>query len=333
MEREKCGSPNDDLWDCLYAAKGSYISPDFAPVAKSDTKLQVGTTCRCGCIVHLSAANPVMLITSSAESCPGRSLWLVQTDDDYRIRLHFDFFRLICPTQYIKIRDGDSLGSDLVAENYGGVALLDADPILSTDSKLLLEFFSDDFAIIGDSCKGGLLIHVQQFRKFLRFSFATLSSNNVVVYFSLSGHIQVNESLPITSKAIMPIPPIPPNLKLVHVIAILFTCVILMVSVMLGAQYLFRYRKYQLTGSRGEPDSPAHTPRASITSLSIPSRAVSTSTLLSEVVSLVKLRPKASHRMKHSRLRESVDGEALEMASDRKQCDRWVLLNTIFRGP
>lgn len=139
--------------------------------------------------------------------------------------------------------------------------------------------------------------------------------------FSIPGHIEVNETLPITSKAIMPITPISPNPKLVHVIAILFTCVILMVSVMLGAQYLIRYRKYQLTGSRGEPDSPAHTPRASITSLTIPSRAVSTSTLLSEVVSLVKLRPKA-HRMKHSRLRESVDGEALEMANERKQCDR-----------
>lgn len=126
----------------------------------------------------------------------------------------------------------------------------------------------------------------------------------------------------------MPVRQISPNLTLVHVIAILFTCIILVVSIMLGAQYIVRYRKYELTGSRGEPDSPAHTPRASITSLTIPSRAVSTSTLLSEVVSLVKLRPKTNHRMKHSRLRESVDGEALEMANDRKQCDRYVnLLN------
>lgn len=176
MEREKCGSSNEDLWDCLYAAKGSYISPDFAPVAKSDTKMQVGSTCRCGCVVHLSNGNPVMLITSTAQSCPGRSLWLVQADEDYRIRLHFDFFRLICPTQYIKIRDGDSLGSDLVVENYGGVALLDADPIISTDSTFLLEFFSDDFAIIGESCKGGFQIHVQQFRKWLLISLAAFAA-------------------------------------------------------------------------------------------------------------------------------------------------------------
>ena len=84
---------------------------------------------------------------------------------------------------------------------------------------------------------------------------------------------------------------------------------------------MFRYRKYQLAESLGEPDSPAHTPHASLGSLtggdrgeggaSPPSRAVSTSTLISEVISLVKLRPR-NRSGKHSRLRESVDTEALE---------------------
>lgn len=65
----------------------------------------------------------------------------------------------------------------------------------------------------------------------------------------------------------------------------------------------------------GEPDSPAYTPRGSLGSLpigQITSRASSTSTLLSEVVSLVKLRPRVGgiRKLKHSRLRESVDGEA-----------------------
>lgn len=71
--------------------------------------------------------------------------------------------------------------------------------------------------------------------------------------------------------------------------------------------------------SAGEPDSPAHTPRASLASINAarilcesecpPSRAMSTTTLISEVISLVKLRPRG-HRVKHSRLRESVDVEA-----------------------
>lgn len=71
--------------------------------------------------------------------------------------------------------------------------------------------------------------------------------------------------------------------------------------------------------SAGEPDSPAHTPRASLASINAarilseserpPSRALSTTTLISEVISLVKLRPRG-HKVKHSRLRESVDVES-----------------------
>lgn len=84
-----------------------------------------------------------------------------------------------------------------------------------------------------------------------------------------------------------------------------------------GAQYIFRYRKYQLAENLGEPDSPAHTPRASLASIQLgqlASRAASTSTLLSEVVSLVKFRPR--DRMKHSRLRESIDCETMENYDD-----------------
>jgi hypothetical protein len=59
----------------------------------------------------------------------------------------------------------------------------------------------------------------------------------------------------------------------------------------------------------GEPDSPINTPRGSTGSLIAPSRAQSTTTLISDVISLVKFRPR---RLKHSRLRESVDAELLE---------------------
>lgn len=71
-----------------------------------------------------------------------------------------------------------------------------------------------------------------------------------------------------------------------------------------GIQYIFRYHRYQKTSR--EADSPSHTPTASHPA----SRAMSTTTLISEVISMVKLRPKPS--LKHTRLRESVDGEALD---------------------
>lgn len=82
--------------------------------------------------------------------------------------------------------------------------------------------------------------------------------------------------------------------------------------------------KYQLAESVGAPDSPVHTPRTSMGSIAagqLPSRAVSTSTLLSEVVSLVKIRPRGRW-MKHTRLRESVDGEALEVALQNGKAHR-----------
>lgn len=112
---------------------------------------------------------------------------------------------------------------------------------------------------------------------------------------------------------------------MVHIIAILFSSLIIIVSAFLLAQYIFRYRKYQLAESAGEPDSPAHTPRTSMGSIplgQVPSRAVSTSTLLSEVVSFVKIRPRGRWMKKHSRLRESVDAEALQHALQTKKAHR-----------
>lgn len=123
----------------------------------------------------------------------------------------------------------------------------------------------------------------------------------------------------------MSIPTTTNRITMVHIIAILFSSIIIVVSALLGAQYVCRYRKYQLAESAGaEEDSPAHTPRTSMGSIAIgqlPSRAVSTSTLLSEVVSFVKIRPRGRW-MKHSRLRESVDGEALENALQNQKSPR-----------
>lgn len=130
--------------------------------------------------------------------------------------------------------------------------------------------------------------------------------------------LPTNVTAPRMSKAIMSKISIPTTsrITMVHIIAILFSSVIIVVSALLGAQYVCRYRKYQLAESAGESDSPAHTPRTSMGSIvtgQLPSRAVSTATLLSEVVSFVKIRPRGRW-MKHSRLRESVDAEALEIA-------------------
>lgn len=135
------------------------------PAERPEVQADVGLDCRCGCIIHLTVSKPRRLIAASAQSCPGRTFWLIQADPGHRIRFNFDFFRLICSTQYIRIRDGDSLAAELVAEYIGGSGK-NSESIVSSDSKLLLEFYSNELSTIGESCKGGFLTHAQQIRKY-----------------------------------------------------------------------------------------------------------------------------------------------------------------------
>jgi hypothetical protein len=108
----------------------------------------------------------------------------------------------------------------------------------------------------------------------------------------------------------------------IHLIVFLFCGILLLLSVFLGAQYIFRYHRYQLAKSKEESDSPLNTPHGSINSISCTARqnnsdnidgrnmrAVSTSTLISEVVTFVKLKPKHSISVKHKKLRESIASE------------------------
>lgn len=115
----------------------------------------------------MTVSKPRRIISASAQSCPGRTFWLIQAEPGYRIRFHFDLFRLICSNQYVRVRDGDSLLSELVGEFVGGT-MKKTEAILSSNSKLLLEFYSNELStmMIGESCKGGFLTHAQQFREF-----------------------------------------------------------------------------------------------------------------------------------------------------------------------
>jgi hypothetical protein len=104
------------------------------------------------------------------------------------------------------------------------------------------------------------------------------------------------------------------QLNLTHFFVFLFCGIIILISVFLGAQYLFRYHRYQLAKSKEEAESPLNTPHGSTASISrnpTSLRATSTSTLMSEVVTLVKLKPKTSS-IKHKKLRESVVSQDFE---------------------
>lgn len=77
--------------------------------------------------------------------------------------MQIDFSRLPCSTQYVKIRDGDSLGSDLIFQNNGGTNFR-SENVTSSGNQVLVEFFSDEIASIDGSCNGGFLAHVEQKR-------------------------------------------------------------------------------------------------------------------------------------------------------------------------
>lgn len=134
------------------------------PAERPGVAGSAGSDCRCGCIVHLSVAKPSRIIAATAQSCPGRAFWLLQADPEHRVRFVFDFFRLICSTQYVRIRDGDSLAKDLLAEFIGG-SPRGTEPIVSSGAFMLLEFYSNELSTIEHSCRGGFLSHAQQIRK------------------------------------------------------------------------------------------------------------------------------------------------------------------------
>lgn len=79
------------------------------------------------------------------------------------VRLSLEQFRLPCASQWLKVRDGDSMTSNLLAQLAGVPSL--PYHIVSSGPCLLLEFFSDEMAAAGQECWGGFLAHAQQLGK------------------------------------------------------------------------------------------------------------------------------------------------------------------------
>ncbi|XP_011204922.2 uncharacterized protein LOC105227343 isoform X2 [Bactrocera dorsalis] len=315
VQTEKCGNAIADTWDCIYESSGA----TFTAANRTEVSQEIGPGCRCGCIVHLGSSKPKRILAGATQSCPGRSFWLIQVDGEENIALSLNFLRLPCPAQYIKVRDGPSLSSTLLIELNGGSNLNMPTQIESSGAQLLLEFYAGEASDVQASangqsnnnnsgtntvagsvnaaCTGGFLANVEQIARnettttLLAAATSRLSAKNRNV-----------SQKPKFSRS---------KFTLVHLSAVVFASIIILISALLGAQYVVRYRKYHLAVARRRDEgSRLHTPRASMSSLQgPPSRAISTTTLLSEVIYLVKMRPK--HQLRHSILRESVDAENL----------------------
>ncbi|XP_068142913.1 uncharacterized protein gogo [Drosophila tropicalis] len=331
VQTEKCGKSIADTWDCIYETSGTALNKSN----NTEVSQEIGPGCRCGCIVHLGASKPKRIIAGATQSCPGRSFWLVQVDGEETITLALSFLRLPCATQYIKVRDGPSLSSTLLVE-LNGAAILKG-PLAeagktyveSSGGQLLVEFYAGEMSnsttnpddggagagagagtpttiTTTAACTGGFMANVQQ---------QLASAKNV------STTLLASTRLSAKSRAISQKPKSRMRFTLVHLSAMIFASIIILISALLGAQYVVRYRKYHLAVARRQDEgSRLHTPRASLSSLQgPPSRAMSTTTLLSEVIYLVKMRPK--HQLRHSILRESVDAENLAHETEFKETD------------
>ncbi|XP_015837696.1 uncharacterized protein gogo isoform X3 [Tribolium castaneum] len=288
VETEKCGKSMGNNWECFY---GNVISASDIVAEMPEIQAEVGPYCRCGCVVHLGRAKPKRLLATSSQSCPGRTFWLIQADEEFIIQFKVEQFHLPCGTQWLKVRDGSSLSANLLADLSGAP---DTTPsvVNSTGPNLLLEFFSEEIAIGGQICGGGFLAHASQIN--------TRKSN-------VTG-VPIAQSVGV-------VPAVMLKMTAVHIAAIFFLSGLLIATALLGAQYLFRYRKYHI--AQAEDQDSLADPTASCASISLRTRASSSATLLSEVISLTRLRPHT--RNKHSRLRESMDCEQEEEVTLAKE--------------
>ncbi|CAH0553889.1 unnamed protein product [Brassicogethes aeneus] len=282
VETEKCAVSLGNNWECFYG--GSVSASDMAAEIP-EVQAEVGPYCRCGCVVHLGHAKPKRLLATSSQSCPGRTFWLIQSDQNNIIQFKVEQFHLPCGTQWLKIRDGSSLSSNLLT-HLTGVPRTTPTTVNSTGPNLLLEFFSDESAAMGQMCGGGFLAQASQ------MSYRTNIST-----------IPIAQSVGVLPANVL-------KMSAVHIAAIFFLSGLLLATSLLGAQYLFRYRKYHV--AQAEDQDSLADPSASNASLPLTTRASSNATLLSEVISLTRLRPHMKQRNKHARLRESMDCETEE---------------------
>ncbi|KAL1506427.1 hypothetical protein ABEB36_005798 [Hypothenemus hampei] len=289
VETEKCGVSLGASWECIY--NGVMTGSNSFPVDTPEIQAEVGPYCRCGCVVHLGQAKPKRLLATSSQSCPGRTFWLIQADEDCIIQFRVEQFNLPCGNQWLKIRDGTSLSSALLKDLVGQPGSIPS-VVNSTGSNILLEFYSDEVDVTGNQfCDGGFLAEAYQIK------LIKLNLTDTRIAYSMGSVI---------SMSII-------KLTAVHIATIFFLSGLIIATIFLGIQYAFKYRKYQVAQLEDQDSLAA----SSINLPMLPTRAASSSTLLSEVISLTKLRPLSikSRRKNHIRLRESLDGDHIEKVS------------------
>ncbi|XP_011690757.1 PREDICTED: uncharacterized protein LOC105451785 [Wasmannia auropunctata] len=278
VETESCGGTgridfqeawNTEGWECRH---GTTLA-----AARPEVTAQIGLQCRCGCIINFEDKSLNKILAANTQACPGRSFWLLQAKSDHIIRLHLDQTQFPCPGQYFRARDGDSLSAELLTDIAFDKSAPTTGTIVSSGQSLLLEFFSDEHTASGDSCEGGFLGHANTFEKLYENKTSSLLPS------------ETNSTLTVEQWIFWG----PAHLATASLLILIF-----FISIFLALQFALKYRKYHIaedldTLSENSGCSDMMVGRA---------KSMSSTTLISEVASLVGLPKKCTPRLSKRKL-------------------------------
>ncbi|XP_034934058.1 uncharacterized protein gogo isoform X2 [Chelonus insularis] len=286
VEAKSCGSASElDLEKTLSASEWECKHGQALAAERPEITAKVGTKCRCGCSINLRNETSRKILAASTQACPGRSFWLVQAEPRSVVKLHFYQSKFPCAGQYVKARDGDSTSAELLADIAYDRNIPESGTVISSGQNLLLEFFSDEIVASRTACAGGFLAH------------ATTFSN-----YPPENETEVTTAVFIGPKVIAAVGRWALWLSPPHLVVAVLLLLMFLVSMFLALQYAVKYRKYQVAEDLDSLTDNS-TCSGSMQGLARRARALSSATLISEVVSLVRLpkrRPSG-----HGRLEET----------------------------
>ncbi|XP_076298910.1 thrombospondin-1 like protein golden goal isoform X3 [Lasioglossum baleicum] len=235
---------------------------------KPEIAAEIGSQCRCGCRIRLKEQLSRKILGANTQSCPGRSFWLLQANDNFVIGLHLDQLQFPCPGQYFRVRDGNSLNADLLTDVASDKIQLTSKTLISTGENLLLEFFSDELTASGDACIGGFLAHAAILDK----KFLKRNGSITVVPLETDSVNVVNEWF---------------FWKPAHLVTALLLILMFIVSIFLTLQFVIKYRKYRIAEDMDSFSDVSELMPGS-------SKYLSTSTIISDVISMIEATVKDS---------------------------------------
>ncbi|KAH0951561.1 hypothetical protein HN011_005593 [Eciton burchellii] len=280
VETESCGGTsridfqeawNAEGWECRH---GTTLA-----AARPEVTAQIGVQCRCGCIIDFQDTVLNKILAANTQACPGRSFWLLQAKADYVIRLHLDQTQFRCPGQYFRARDGDSRSAELLTDIAFDKNAPATRTIFSSGQSLLLEFFSDELTASGDSCVGGFLGHASIFQKYEKNKTSALSPSKT-------------NSTPTVEQWFIWGP--------AHLATASLLILIFFISIFLALQFALKYRKYHIAE---DMDTLSEHSACSDTHMMMGrGKSISSTTLISEVASLMGLPRKCTPKLSKRKL-------------------------------